>query len=155
MKNFIFLLGAFAIVFVANGQDKDASVNWDLSISNKDAESEEELEIIFKARIPENWYLFSSDFSPDLGPKVTTFFFEPDPGYAIEGEIVPINPKKKYDDLWEGEYTYFTNTAEFRQNIKLNGKAVVVKGYCDFQICSDIDGKCIPYKEHFSITVGK
>ncbi len=155
MRRLILLFEVFAIGFVAKGQDKDVSVNWDISVGNEVVKTEAVFEIIFKAQIPENWYLYSSDFSPDLGPKVTTFVFEPNPGYSIEGAIVPINPKKKYDDLWEGDYTYFTSTAEFRQMIKLNEIAVIVKGYYDYQICSDIDGKCIPFREEFNISIVK
>ncbi len=67
----------------------------------------QELDLIFNAVIDQNWYLYSSDFDPDLGPIVTEFTFEPDESYELVGEIRPINPKKKYDDLWEGEIHLF------------------------------------------------
>ena len=32
-------------------------------------------QIIFTAKIDPDWYLYSSDFDPELGPNVTTFVF--------------------------------------------------------------------------------
>lgn len=125
-------------------------ISWDLNISNTSPEVGEEVEIRFNATIEENWYLYSSDFDPDLGPLVTEFTFEEHPSYELVGGIVPVNPKKKYDSLWEGDYTYFKGKGTFFQKVKILQKGYSISGTYFYQVCSDIDGKCIPFEETFS-----
>ena len=71
----------------------------------------------FTAKIAENWYMYSSDFSKNLGPTVTEFHFEDKPEFKVVGEVNPVGAKRKYDELYEGEYTYFTHEAVFEQRI--------------------------------------
>ncbi len=125
---------------------------WSYSVSQKQVAVGEEVELIFNVHIDDEWYLYSSDFDPDLGPMVTEFTFVKDPSYVLVGKIVPVKPKKKYDDLWGGEYTYFTGTAQFRQKIKVLQPTLQVKGNYAYQVCTDVDGKCIPFDDDFSFT---
>jgi len=122
---------------------------WSTATSVNEIEVGQELDLIFNAVIDQNWYLYSSDFDPDLGPIVTEFIFEPDDSYELVGGIRPINPKKKYDDLWEGEITYFKEKGQFRQTVKVLTSDFKVSGSYIYQVCSDIDGKCINFEEEF------
>ena len=126
--------------------------SWSYDVSKKQVAAGEEVELIFNVRIDKNWYLYSSDFDPELGPMVTEFKFAKDPSYELVGKIVPVHPKKKYDELWEGEYTYFTGTAQFRQKIRVLQPDLQVKGTYEYQVCTDVDGKCIPFDDEFSFT---
>jgi len=122
---------------------------WSTGTSANEIQVSQELDLIFNAVIDQNWYLYSSDFDPDLGPMVTEFVFEPNDSYELVGGIRPINPKKKYDDLWEGEYTYFKGKGQFRQTVKVLSENFKVAGSYSYQVCSDIDGKCIPFDDEF------
>jgi thiol:disulfide interchange protein DsbD len=122
---------------------------WSAATSVNEIEIGQELDLIFNAVIDQNWYLYSSDFDPDLGPIVTEFTFEPDDSYELVGGVRPINPKKKYDDLWEGDITYFRDKGQFRQTIKVLTSDLKVAGSYVYQVCSDIDGKCINFEEDF------
>ncbi|PKV63593.1 protein-disulfide reductase DsbD family protein [Pontibacter ramchanderi] len=126
--------------------------SWSYDVSKKEVKVGEEIELIFNVKIDKDWYLYSSDFDPDLGPMVTEFTFAKHPSYQLVGKIKPINPKKKYDELWEGEYTYFVGTAQFRQKVKVLQPELVVKGSYEYQVCTDIDGKCIPFDDDFAFT---
>jgi len=126
--------------------------SWSYDVSKEQVAVGEEVELIFNVRIDKNWYLYSSDFDPELGPMVTEFKFANDPSYELLGKIVPVHPKKKYDELWEGEYTYFTGTAQFRQKIRVLQPGLQVKGTYEYQVCTDVDGKCIPFDDEFSFT---
>lgn len=112
----------------------------------------EAAEVIFKAKIDQDWYLYSSDFDPELGPMVTEFQFEENDTYELVGGIVPQNPSKKYDSLWEGEYTYFKKEGSFKQQVNILKDDFVIKGIYVYQVCSDVDGKCIPFEEEFEFT---
>ncbi len=124
-------------------------IEWSFDVSNREVKPGDEVELIFRASINPKWYLYSSDFDPDLGPMVTEFTFEPHAGYELVGKIVPVNPKRKYDKIWDGEVSYFKGTGEFRQKIKIRGPNPVIKGSFSYQVCSDVDGKCIPFDEDF------
>ena len=125
---------------------------WSYATSKEQVKVGEEVELIFNVRIDKDWYLYSSDFDPELGPMVTTFVFQKHPSYELVGEVKPVNPKKKYDELWEGEYTYFTGTAQFRQRIRVLQPNLLVKGSYEYQVCTDIDGRCIPFDDEFAFT---
>lgn len=125
--------------------------DWQVKADKTEVEPGEEVTLSFKAEIPEDWYMYSSDFDPDLGPMLTEINFENPEKYEPSGELLPVNPKKKYDELWEGEYTYFTKKAHFTQKIKVTGENPVVTGSISYQICSDVTGQCIPYESDFSV----
>ncbi|RIJ43244.1 disulfide bond formation protein DsbD [Pontibacter oryzae] len=125
---------------------------WSHEYSKKQVAVGEEIDLVFNVKIDKNWYLYSSDFDPDLGPMVTEFKFQKNPSYELVGKIVPVKPKKKYDDLWEGEYTYFVGTAQFRQKIRVLKPELLVKGTYEYQVCTDVDGRCIPFDDEFTFT---
>ena len=116
---------------------------WSYEVSKTYPKAGDEIDLIFNVKIDKDWYLYSSDFDPDLGPLVTEIIFEPQ-DYELVGQIKPIDAKKKYDSLWEGEYTYFKKRAQFRQTIRVLNENPEIRGTYEYQVCSDIDGKCIP-----------
>ncbi|MDW3197433.1 MAG: cytochrome c biogenesis protein CcdA [Cytophagales bacterium] len=145
---FSFLILSLTLVSMAIAQVL-IPAKWQDQIAPSSPSAGEEAELIFKAKIDQNWYLYSSDFDPDLGPMVTEFQFEANDTYELVGGIVPQNPSKKYDSLWEGEYTYFKKEGSFKQKVKILKDDFVIKGLRIYQVCSDIDGKCIPFEDEF------
>ena len=128
---------------------------WTYEASQTDVAEGDKVDLIFRAKIDPEWYLYSSDFDPDLGPMVTEFTFEPNDAYELVDEVQPVGAKKKYDELWEGEYTYFVGEAEFRQTIKvLNSSLEAITGSYAYQVCTDVDGRCIPGEGEFAFTFG-
>ncbi len=124
---------------------------WSYEITNPNAKAGDEVELIFNVTIDKDWYLYSTDFDPDLGPVPTTFEFEKNNTYELIDSVRPINAKKKYDDLWGGEYTYFVGKAQFRQKVRILKDDFKISGFYDFQVCTDIDGKCIPGDGEFEV----
>ena len=122
---------------------------WSYDVSKKEVQKGDEIDLIFKAVIDSDWYMYSSDFDPDLGPRITEFSFEPNASYALVGSIVPVNPSHKYEEIWEGEVSYFKGQAEFRQKVKILSENPTIKGSYSYQVCSDVDGKCIPFDDEF------
>jgi len=117
---------------------------WKVSVSPSTPNAGEEVIISFDVKIDEKWYLYSNDFDPDLGPMLAEFVFEPHVGYELVGETLPINPKRKYDSLWEGEVSIFYEKARFTQKVKILDPDYVIKGSYEYQVCTDATGKCIP-----------
>ncbi len=148
LKSIAAVLFFWLLAFSATAQILKPAT-WSYDVSKKEAAVGEEVELIFNVKIDKDWYLYSSDFDPELGPMVTTFEFVKHPSYQLIGDIVPVKPKKKFDDLWGGEYTYFVGTAQFRQKIKVLSPNLQVKGTYEYQVCTDIDGRCIPFDDEF------
>lgn len=123
---------------------------WELSLSEQSAKVGDEIDLIFKAEIPQNWYIYSNDFDPDLGPMLTELSLEGSEGLEKVGKLQAINPKRKMDEIWEGEVSYFTGKGEFRQKIKITAEQVQVNATVSYQMCSDVTGQCVPYDEDFS-----
>ncbi len=141
----IALLGMVSTAF-ADIQDP---AQWSLSVNNKNYTVGDEVTLSFNATIQNGWYLYSSDFDPELGPMVTTFTFKPNDTYELVGGIKPINPKKHYDDLWEGEYTFFKQKGEFQQKVKILKANPQIAVMIEYQTCSDESGQCIPFDKDF------
>jgi len=124
---------------------------WQVKADNNDAVPGDEVILTFTADIPQDWYMYSSDFDPNLGPMLTEFNFDPSEKFELLGEIIPVEPKEKYEEIWEGDVTYFIEKAIFEHKIKLIGEKPVISGSVTYQICSDVTGQCIPYESEFSI----
>ncbi|MEQ9424447.1 MAG: thioredoxin family protein [Cyclobacteriaceae bacterium] len=150
LRKLTFLFSFFLVLtHFSHGQILEPA-RWSYDISKSDPKIGEEIGLIFYTTIDQDWYLYSTDFDPELGPMVTEFDFEPNSSYELVGEIKPIGSKKKYDEIWEGEYTYFKEKAEFRQTVKILDGNWGVRGSYLYQVCSDIDGKCIPFDDEFT-----
>jgi thiol:disulfide interchange protein len=125
---------------------------WSISASESKPAIDNEIVLEFRVIIDQDWYLYSTDFDPELGPNVTTFEFEPHESYSLVGEIQPVGAKKKYDEIFEGDYTYFVGEAIFQQKVKINSTDIIIVGTYDYQVCSDIDGKCISFNDSFDFS---
>jgi thiol:disulfide interchange protein DsbD len=126
-------------------------MTWDAwKLSNSAPKNGEIVEIIFTASIQPGWYFYANDFDKSLGPMLTTFSFEESESFEVVGEATPVGSKKKYDDVWEGEISYFTTKVEFRQKIKVVDAAnLSIRASVRGQLCSDETGKCILVKKEF------
>lgn len=124
---------------------------WKVTASKEKVEIGEEVELIFRAKVPKDWYMYSSDFNPELGPMLTEFEFISNDTYELVGDLKPVGQKKKYDEIWQGEITYFTGVAEFRQTVRILKENPVIQGVVSYQICSDVTGQCIPFESDLGL----
>jgi len=148
MKNFFLTLFAL-VTFTASQAQILEPAKWSYDVSANEVKVGDEVDLIFNVAIDRKWYLYSSDFDPECGPIVTTFEFVNDASYEVIGKIRPIGAKKKIDDIFECEYTYFRTKAAFRQTIKVLSTNLNVQGTYEYQVCTDVDGKCITFDDEF------
>ncbi len=144
---FLVVLILYLITTVSVHAQTAKPIKWTISISKTEVKQGDVLEIIMKAEIKPDWYLYSSDFDPNLGPTVTSILFDADDSYSVVNQLKPFGAKEKYDSLWEGKVRYFTSTAELKQELKILRKNPVIKARLYYQVCNDKVGKCIPYEE--------
>lgn len=109
------------------------------------------IEIVFYADIDEKWYLYANDFDPDCGPIPASFAFEPHPSYSLAGKTLAVGALDKHDDIFDCDVRIFKKKAEFRQKIKVLAAPLVMKGEYNYQVCTEVDGKCISGSDDFDI----
>jgi thiol:disulfide interchange protein len=137
--------------FLASGQILHPA-KWSTAVSSQNIKVGDEIDLIFKADIDKNWYLYSSDFDASCGPMVTAYNFKADKSYALVGGIKPINPILKHDEVFGCDVKIFKKQGEFRQKIKILSTNLKIEGDIEYQVCTDIDGSCIPSNEDFAFT---
>lgn len=124
---------------------------WSYSVSKPELNVGEEVDLLMTVTVDPDWYIYSSDLDPDLGPTPTTFIFEPHDSYELVGKVSPVTkPKKKYQAIWEGDILYFIGKAQFKQRVKILKPDPVIAGNSDYQVCTE--ERCISLKEEFSFT---
>ena len=148
MKRIIIL--AFCLLSLLTQAENLDPVTWSFSLSSKEIHIGDTIEIVATAAIIPDWYLYSNDFDPNLGPTITEFKFAADKGYTLLGKPKAIKPKKKYDPIWEGDVTYFVDHAEFRQKIIILNDAPKIQLSVGFQTCTE--GRCVPGEAEFEFT---
>jgi thiol:disulfide interchange protein len=148
MKQIIVLV--FCLLSLLTRAQDSPTATWSFTLSSQEIHIGDTLEVIAKAAIIPNWYMYSNDFDPDLGPILTEFTFAADKGYQLIGKTKAIKPKKKYDATWGGDITYFVDHAEFRQRIIILNAAPKISLSVNYQTCTE--GKCINREDEFSFS---
>ena len=145
MKRYVICILFLSTILQLSAQSQfRKTTQWTFDATKTEVEVGDEIDLIFKVSVIDNWYIYSSDIDPDVGPTPTEITFENDGSFEAVGSLVPVNPKKKFDDIWGTEVTYFTKKGEFRQRIKILKKDLKITGELSFQTCTDVDGQCIP-----------
>jgi len=111
----------------------------------------EEIDLIFKVSIDHDWYMYANEFDPECGPMLTTVTLTPDPSFAVVGTLKAINPKSKHDEIFDCDVKIFEKTGEFRQKIKVLSGNLKLSGIYEGQVCTELEGKCIPFDGEFTI----
>lgn len=124
---------------------------WKAEVLENTISQSDTITVFFTAEIPKDWYMYSSDFDPNVGPMVTEFSFNKNEGFQEFGGVEPIGQKEKYDEIFEGDYTYFTKEAKFKQHFIVNSEEPNIQTTVSYQICSDVNGQCIPFESEISV----
>ncbi|GAB2474442.1 protein-disulfide reductase DsbD family protein [Algoriphagus taiwanensis] len=124
---------------------------WTFTLEPKELQIGEKATVVMEAEIPMGWYVYSNDFDKDLGPLLTEFVPAESGDFAIASKLEAINPKKKFDEVWEGDVTYFIGKGRFEQPITIQSASGTIKGSLEYQMCSDLTGQCINYEQDIEI----
>lgn len=151
LKSFL-LLFSFTLLSFQTSAQLIAPPKWSIQLADKNPSVGSEVKVTFKATIPRDWYIYSNDFDPDLGPMLTELELKTTEGVQLVGNLKPINPKNKFDKIWEGDVTYFEGSGTFEQLVKITGNSIKLVGAISYQMCSDVKNQCIPFEEEFTIT---
>jgi len=123
--------------------------HWTYTFSKPEVKKGETVDLVFTAVLDNDWYIYASDFDPDLGPMLTTITLEPNKSFEVVGKLKSINPKQKFDEIWNGNIRYFDNKAVFKQTVKILADNPVIKGSSEYQTCRHTNGVCVPASKDF------
>lgn len=101
------------------------------------------IELVFKASIQKNWYIYSVGFDPDCGPVPMSVTLDKDPSYELVGSLTAKQDKTKHDKIFDCDVRIFEGSGEFSQKIKILSSSLVLKGTYEGQVCSEVEGKCV------------
>lgn len=137
------LIGLYPFLGWAQLQQKPV---WETKTSKTEVKVGEELELIMTTKIQKDWYMYSNDFSEDVGPVVAHFEFTKHPSYQLVGKVKPIGSHKHFDDVFGGDVSTFEGKAEFRQKVKILQPNPNIKVFIEYQQCSQITGMCVLFE---------
>jgi hypothetical protein len=150
MKKILFIV-LFVFSLAASAQILKPA-KWTFTPAKTSAKVGETIDLVFTAKIDDNWYMYSSELKVD-GPLPTAANFTKNDTYALVGKLVPVKPKEKFDDIWGGKVQYFEHEAKFIQKVKITKANPVIEGKIECQTCTNKDGKCVPNKDKFKFEV--
>lgn len=147
----VFLLSLFLVLITQVWGQVLEPAKWSWTASKKEVKVGDEIELIFKVSVDDNWYVYANDFDPECGPLLTKVKFTPSTSFKTIGELKAINPKTKRDEAFGCDVKIFEHNGEFRQKIKILSEDLKISGEYDGQTCTEA-GKCIPFDGEFTIT---
>lgn len=125
---------------------------WKITSNKTEAKIGDEVEISLTSVIEKDWYMYSNDMDPNLGPVVAEFTWTKDKSYQLVGKTKPIGSHKHYEEVWPGTVSTMKGTAKFIQKIKLLSAQPKVKVKIYFQECSEVTGMCMPpYEQEYEL----
>jgi thiol:disulfide interchange protein len=142
---FVLLLAVLLTPILVHAQLVKPPV-WNIRLEGKDLMVGKQATVVMEAQIPMGWYVYSNDFDKSLGPLLTEFVPAKSSDFSLAGKLQAIQPKKKYDEVWEGDVTYFMGKGRFEQPLTLLVTSGKVTGSLEYQMCSDLTGQCINYE---------
>ncbi|GAA4303245.1 protein-disulfide reductase DsbD domain-containing protein [Compostibacter hankyongensis] len=140
MKKLLFASVLMMLPFLGGAQILNP-VKWMYS-AKKSGNGEYELHM--KATVQPGWHLYAQDAGE--GPIPTSFKFEGNDGMERVGVVKEIGKiKKTYDRNFASVLSYYEDTVDFVQRVKVKPGTQIVKGSLQYMVCDD--KQCLPPKD--------
>jgi Disulphide bond corrector protein DsbC. len=150
MKAFLLTLFVAAGSLVATAQS-NKEVSWTFSAKKI---ADKTYEVHLTAKLNGDWHIYAQNVGVD-GPIPTTFTFTKNPLLSLDGKVKEKGKVvKKNEEVWGGVVSYYENTVDFVQTVKIKGSAKTnLAGKVEYMVCNE--EKCLPPAETpFSIAIG-
>lgn len=150
----IFMVGIVSVLFLQHAVAQILEpAKWSIEIEPNKAQTGDTLTLVATTTIDPAWYVYGANFSEELGPTVTHLELATSAkGVALVGGLKSEEAKKKYEEIWEGEVTYFKMMGRFEQKVVITSDDYLLEGMVVYQVCSDVSGQCINGEAEFRFT---
>ena len=141
MKRFFYFIGLLFISIQAFSQVLEP-VKWSFDFKQEG----EEVQLIFKANIEDQWHLYDTDL-PDGGPVPTSIHYSDSSRFVLVGDLQKTPaPTEKFDETFQMDLRFFSKQVELVQPIRLKtDQPFELSGYVEFMCCDD--ETCLPPTE--------
>lgn len=116
--------------------------------------SETEFEIAFKAKMDENWYIYSQFLKGD-GPIPTSFYFNKNSKaqFVGKGKEAGAQRIEGFDDVFRMDVVKFKKEVNFTQSVKTSDTNQPAEGSIEYMSCNE--ERCIPLETPFKVDFAK
>jgi hypothetical protein len=122
--------------------------NWELKFSRDNWKENDTVTLYLIGNIPEHQSVYSTNFNCDLGPMPSKLVFtNAGTNYLVVDSAKSVGEKPEYDDIFECTMKKFKGKALIKQVVKMNTKQAEIKGYLEYQTCTD--AMCLQYRVYF------
>lgn len=111
------------------------------------------ISLVLETTIEDEWYIYGSDFDSKCGPTLTSIDFSTITGAKTVGTLKSPNSKRKFDEVFGCEYSYFKKKAKFIQKLVVSASSVKLTGFRNYQVCTLTSGLCIPGEGEFTLAL--
>lgn len=141
MKRFFYFIGLLFISIQAFSQVLEP-VKWSFDFKQEG----EDVQLIFKATIEDQWHLYDTDL-PDGGPVPTSIHYSDTSRFVLVGNLQKTPaPTEKFDETFQMDLRFFSKQVELVQPIRLKtDQPFELSGYVEFMCCDD--ETCLPPTE--------
>ena len=148
LKHIAALTLAFTLVFSVTAQSDQNPAVWSHEVNEL---SNGEYELIFKAEIYKEWFIYSL-YTAEGGSMPSEFeFVGAGEDYELVGKTEEGKTYKKYTEVFDVEETFFKDKAVFKQKIKLLDEDLKqIETILYYQICKEV---CVLKEEVFTISL--
>ncbi|MFK7900781.1 MAG: cytochrome c biogenesis protein CcdA [Cyclobacteriaceae bacterium] len=142
MKRLYTLLLTLFTFSLGLAQVPDDHTSWDFTFSKETLSKGDQVDVIIKVDIADNWYIYSIGYKCD--PLPTTIVFEENPDYQLIGSLKAVGDKVKKDEIFGCKYRYFSHKGTYTQKVEvLANNPSSLSGTYDYQTCTE--SQCIPF----------
>ncbi len=117
---------------------------WKITADKKEVKVGDIVTLTLTSEIEKDWYMYSNDFDPNLGPIAAEITFTKNTTFELVGKTTPVGSKKHFEEIWGGDVSIFTRKGVFKQKVKILSENPKIKVQLYFQECSEITGVCMP-----------
>jgi len=130
------------------GAQEIVPANWEVKFSSDKWKENDTVTLYLIGIIPEHQSVYSTNFNCDLGPIPSKLVFtNAGNDYFVIDSAKSVGEKPEYDDIFECTVRKFKGKAVIKQVVKVSHKQVELKGYLEYQTCTD--AMCLQYRVYF------
>lgn len=123
-------------------------VKWEFSAHKT---SDTEAELILKAKIEKDWYMYSMNQPTEDGGLPLVIEFEKNNNYKLIGKVIEPKPYEKFDESFEVNVRIFKEEVTLKQKVQLlTQNSFSIKGTLNGQACIDA---CILFDKSFEFKI--
>jgi thiol:disulfide interchange protein DsbD len=145
------LLGLSATVMAGGPGGATDALQWNWRVEAPDKSRPDVVTLVLTADIAPGYIVYGSDFKSGLGPNPTRLRLKDGQGVEQNQPLESVNAKRRKDQTFGSEYTYFEGRAEFRQRLNIRPETTQVAATVSGQSCHEADGTCTLFNQPLQI----